>query len=189
MTQPVVSLVCIADRPRMLPVLIACLRAQTFDAWELIVLDQANDGAIQGVVTAADDPRVQWIPVPNHHDWGQTEKVKAAQTIARGDVLGFPNDDAYYAPCYLARMVAMLDDATLDLVYCDWIFDKFNYLPMVVAPKTGHIDVGGFLVRRQTFMAIGWDDRGDTGDGIFVEHIVASGARHARIAACYYVKN
>lgn len=184
---PRVHVICAADRPRHLRVLLAALRVQTFEAWRCTVLDQSGTGECAAEALAAGDMRISGRPVVRYGDWGQTAKWELAQQ-ADEDYLLFPADDAYYAPPFLQRMVAALDGG-LDLVYCDWVYDVLGYGGMTGNPRTGYIDVGGFMVRRTTLLAVGWEDRSHEGDGHLVETLVAHGARHGRVTGLYYVKN
>jgi hypothetical protein len=125
-----VSIIALADRPERLPVLVWSLMAQTHQAWELVVLNQSGasdvDRQCGGWKEAAGPRRVQVVDVPRVGDWGQTQKEWAAQTWAHGDVLMFPNDDAYYVPTALATLVESLQ-AGNDLAVCGWLYDLFNY--------------------------------------------------------------
>lgn len=186
-----VRLICVSDRPGQLMVLIHALNAQTMDDWALTVCDQSIGSDSYHVLSETGwdrDNRIAIELVDRFDDWGQTAKWRESLDSDE-ECLGFPADDAYYAPVYLERMVAALD-AGNDLVYCDWVYDANGYQPvMPVEPRVGLIDVGGFLVRRSVLLDVGWDDRGHEGDGKLVERIVANGYKHARVPGLLYVKN
>ncbi len=192
---PIVSFIVLADRPQALRVLLAALEAQTEPAWEALILDQSDpDRALITTAYASHytcrPERLSYHRVVRRGDWGQAEKFVAAG-LARGEFVGFPNDDAYYCPAYVERMMRWSSEA--DLLYCDWVsrsdLGRDTYVPMTGAPIVGHIDVGGFLVRRSVLLAHGWPDRGPTGDGALVESLVRAGARPLRVPGCLYVKN
>lgn len=193
---PNVSFVCISDRPDALRQLIACLRLQGDPAWELLVLDQTPEAScLQPVkdAKALGEERVTWYAVPRIGDVGQTMKL-AYTRLARGEYLCFPNDDAYYVPAFVSRMVWYAREANLDLVYCDWLFDRADntvpYRYMEAVPMHGRIDIGGFIVRKEVLIADGWPDRGEGGDGRLVERIAAN-YRHGCVPNhnVLYVKN
>lgn len=184
-----VSVICLADRPMRLPLLVWSLMAQTHADWELIVLDQSANGCVMHHVNSLHgESRIRVQVVPNRGDWGQAEKERAARECAAGDALMFPQDDAYYAPPALELMVAKLH-AGSDMALCGWLYDQFGYVPMPPDPRVGRVDVGGFMVRRSTFLAVGWPFRSQTGDGQLVESLVASGARVGTEAGILYVRN
>lgn len=161
---------------------------QTVADWELLLLEQRCEATAE--ISWA-DPRIRRDQVHDWRDWGQTEKARAVDRVA-GTYVGFPNDDAYYAPRYLELMLAAAAAAVADLVICDWVSagDAGQpYARYFAATATGHIDVGGFLVRRSLMQTHGWPDRGPTGDGALVESLVRQGARVAKVPAVLYVKN
>lgn len=189
---PRVSLICLSDRPAHLRLFVAAMMLQTCPHWEVSVLDQSEHRGVIDVVNGAADHRITRHVVPRLGDWGQAEKMRHVAAVA-GDFVGFPNDDAYYCPLYLELMLEAVDRASLDLVYCDWVsasdFGRHTYVGYEAQPRTGYIDVGGFLVRRSLLEVHGWPDRGPTGDGHLIEGLVRAGVRHARVPRLLYVKN
>lgn len=189
-----VSVICVADRPERLPLLAWSLAAQSHPDWELVVLDQTEQR--QAVRYLEDLPlgpltdRVTVMRVPRQGDWGQTEKEAAARSPrVTGDVLMFPADDAYYVPIALERLVRALEHGA-DLALCGWVYDLMGYRPMPPTPAIGHVDVGGFAVRRSTFLAHGWPSKGQTGDGELVVSLASTpGVRVALVPETLYVKN
>jgi hypothetical protein len=186
-----VSVICVADRPERLPCLVWSLIAQTHKEWELLVLDQSDDGNVTkhlGSALAASGNRIATERVARVGDWGQSMKEHYAKSWGCGDALMFPSDDAYYMPPALAEMGAALDYGS-DLAVCGWVYDIPGYVPMPPAVTVGRVDVGGFMVRRSVFQRIGWPCKEQTGDGYFVEACVSRGANVAFCPSTLYVKN
>ncbi len=185
---PTVSLICLTDRPLHLQHFLAMLALQTYQHWDLTVLDQGGNSCAHFY----EDARIRWTAVPDRRDWGQTEKMSAVAKVT-GEYVGFPNDDGYYCPAYLTQMVAAGQARAADLVYCDWVsahdMGRDGYVPYQGAPVIGYLDVGGFLVRREVMLRHGWPDRGPTGDGVLIESLVKSGITHVRVPKTLYVKN
>jgi hypothetical protein len=186
-----VSILCVADRPMRLPLLVWSLMAQTHTDWELLILDQSERGYAAWYLGALleQESRIKTVFVTRRGDWGYVEKLAAARELATGDVLMFPQDDAYYTPNALAEFVSALERGA-DLALCGWLYDLFGYQPMPPCPNVGRVDVGGFMVRRSTFLEHGWPD-GDaqTMDGRFIERLVASGVRWESCPGILYVRN
>jgi len=185
-----VSVICVADRAERLPLLVWSLIAQTHQDWELLVLDQSGQapGVLQYVLLPDHvHARVRLWSVERIGDWGQAAKEMAGQSLAQGDVLMFPADDAYYVPTALTRMVEAIE-AGSDLALCGWLYDLFGYAPMPPTPAVGHVDVGGFAVRRATFLEHGWPSKGQTGDGELVVSL-ASRYKVARLPEVLYAKS
>lgn len=189
-----VSIIVLADRPTLLPVLVWSLLAQTYRNWELLILDQTTDTSAAKYCTEALEVaqarghRVDLLPVERRGDWGQAEKERAAEEWASGDALLFPNDDAYYVPAALRLFVEKLQ-AGNDLAVCGWLYDLFEYAAMPPNTQVGHIDVGGFMVTREMFARSGWPNKGQTGDGELVQGFLRLGARVGLVPNCLYVKN
>lgn len=188
-----VSVICVSDRPERLPLLVWSLIAQTHQDWELFVLDQSGaEGDEPGVrqyipwLPGRVFDRVTFAKVRRVGDWGQTMKEQAAKRLATGDLLMFPADDAYYTPTALAEMVKVVEQGA-DLALCGWLYDLMGYHPMPPTPAVGHVDVGGFAVRRSVFLEHGWPSKEQTGDG---ELVVSLAAKHkvGLIHGVHYVK-
>lgn len=190
--KPIVSVMISAyNRPKQLPVLLGALQAQTMPHWEALVLDESPRHVNLPVVDALGDPRVRYIECPHANDWGQTSKLKAAKNKARGQWFMFTNDDAYYVPTALHQFTHTAIGWNLELVYSDWLYDQFGYVAWPVQPKTGHIDVGGFMIKAETFKRFAdlWRVGVQTGDGEFIEKLVSSGVKHGKAPGVLYVKN
>lgn len=193
---PDVSFIVASDRPNCLRHLIACLRLQNHQAWELIVLDQTPRASCLPPVLEAEalgETRVFWEAVPKVGDVGQSMKM-AYTRFARGEFVCVPMDDAYYVPSFLDQMLWTARTFNYDLVYCDWLWNAADqttpYRHMVVAPVFSRIDVGGFMVNREALIADGWEYRGEGGDGKLVERLAAK-VRHGTVPQNHilYVKN
>lgn len=201
-----VSVICVADRPERLPVLVWSLHAQTYRNWELLVLDQTSDGsAMRYLDTLPEtlDAHIAVERVERVGDWGQSAKERAARTATvTGEVFIFPADDAYYVPTALATFVKALERGA-DMALCGWLCGSIRlsvaghkvhdngsgYVAKPPTPAVGHVDVGGFMVRRETFLAHGWPDKSHEGDGKLVLALLRSGARLAAVPDILYVKN
>lgn len=184
-----ISVICVSDRPALLPILVWSLVAQTHQDWELLILDQSEDGnATRHVRDLRRDSRIAVERVARIGDWGMSVKERAALTKSDGNMLMFPNDDAYYVPRALAH-VARYAAAGADLVLFGWLYDLFDYAPMPPNPHVGHVDVGGFAVRQSVFASTGWPTKDQTGDGQMVEHWAGSGIQVGMCPNTLYVKN
>lgn len=100
------------DRPGLLAEAIASVRAQTYENWDLIVVDDASDPP----ASITDDPRCAIMR--NVRSVGGAEAKNAGAFLARGDLVAFLDDDDLYAPSYLERAVAILsENPELDVVF------------------------------------------------------------------------
>lgn len=134
--QPRVS-VCIAsyNHAQYLPAAIESVLAQTYDDFELIIVD---DGSTDGSLDIAESyarrfpDRVRVHTHDNHVNRGISETVNAAYGLTQGEFwMGLPSDDLLY-PEKLARQVEFLDaHPSVGWVYSygDWIDADGQPLP------------------------------------------------------------
>jgi hypothetical protein len=176
--------------------LLSSLVVQTNENWEAIIMSEAMDAdnydAITNVVEVLDDDRLRLVMCARHHkDWHQTVKKMGANDHAKGEMLCFPNDDVYYVPTFVQRVMESVRAYGHDLVYCDWLNPEFGYSVHAAAPAVGHIDVGGFAVSARAWNTTkdAWQCGSQTADGEYVEAVVRANFRHAKIPGVCYVKN
>jgi glycosyltransferase involved in cell wall biosynthesis len=110
---PVVSVVVIfKDAKAFLVDAIESVRAQTFGAWELLLVDDGStDGstAIACSQTAAGDARVHYLQHPGHVNRGMSATRNLGISRARGEFVAFLDADDVLVPTALAEQVALLD--------------------------------------------------------------------------------
>ena len=84
------------------------LRAQTFQDWELVIVDDGSPDDTQAVIEPyLADPRLRLIRLAKNGGLGAALNTATAE--ARGRYLAYlPSDDVYY-PDHLARLVDRLD--------------------------------------------------------------------------------
>jgi glycosyltransferase involved in cell wall biosynthesis len=200
---PLVS-VCIGtyDRPHLLRGLLAALQAQTHPNWEAFVCDESdladrdsNDeielSPAWHAVNQVNDPRIKHVDAaPYVGDWHRRSKLRAAAKC-NGDYLMFPQDDSYYVPTALAEFVKAATAGDYGLIYCNWLNPQDGHTMWPGNPKVGHIDIGGFMVRRDVFELVPWTDASQIGDGRWVEDMIAvPEVRHGLAGrGVLYVKN
>jgi glycosyltransferase involved in cell wall biosynthesis len=122
------------NHSRYLPQRLDSILAQTFEDFELIILDDAStDNSREIIESYANDPRVKTIF--NAENNGNTFKQwNLGLTHARGEYIWFAESDDYADPTLLETLVDRLDrHANVGLAYCQsWVVDEnsnklFNY--------------------------------------------------------------
>ncbi|HKH49911.1 MAG TPA: glycosyltransferase, partial [Thermoanaerobaculia bacterium] len=99
---------------------LASLRAQTFSAWEAVVVDDGSTDRTAEIAreTAAFDPRVRVVAGPGQGP-GAARNTGLAQ--ARSDWLLFLDADDLLEPTHLERMAGVLEDSgEMDGAICGW---------------------------------------------------------------------
>src|SRR5882724_5904430 len=101
--QPLVTVILTTrDRPRFLSIALTCYQQQTYPNHELIVVDDGEKFPVDEAAVTAVDGRL--IRVPAGTTLGAKLNLGAAE--ARGSLCQNFDDDDWYAPRFLARMVS-----------------------------------------------------------------------------------
>lgn len=90
------------NRPVLLAEAIASVRSQTYEGWDLIVVDDASEPP----AIVPEDSRIELIR--NECSCGGAESKNVGVRRATGELIAFLDDDDLYAPTYLERAVAAL---------------------------------------------------------------------------------
>jgi glycosyltransferase involved in cell wall biosynthesis len=91
--------------------------AQTFEPFELLVVDDGSTDDTPAVLAAVDDPRVHRVRHPRNYGISRTRNT--ALGLARGEWLAFLDDDNEWAPEYLERQLAFaLSRPEAGVAYC-----------------------------------------------------------------------
>ncbi len=154
---------------------VASVRAQTYAAWECIVVDDGSTDDTAAVVKrlVEEDGRVRYVARPNG---GQAAARNTGLREARGDIVAFLDSDDLWLPEKLEAQLAVLDERGVDLVYTDgYIFsddgtelreERFHILPgeargtemfrtLFASNRIGTLSV---LMRRSALDAVGLFD-------------------------------
>lgn len=154
-TAPLVSVVLPThNRAAVLPRAIASVQAQTYPAWELIVVDDASTDETPGLVRELADPRIFLLslPIPCGHP---ARPRNIGWTLARGVYVAYLDDDNAWRPHHLEKLVAA---AEAHPAAAGAYGGRCNHLPdgtreEVVDPRHG-IDTGDGLHRRDVLSLI-----------------------------------
>jgi glycosyltransferase involved in cell wall biosynthesis len=86
---------------------LACLDQQTFRDFELIVVDQNPDDRLTPIVAAY----VESYPLRHLRAApGVSRARNLGMRQARGEIIGFPDDDCWYLPCTLERLANAFEE-------------------------------------------------------------------------------
>lgn len=116
--------------------------------------------------------------------------------FARGRYVCFPSDDNYYVPTFGERLYSFAKKFKLDLAYCDFVYDDRvvgSYQVIRAQPLIGHIDKGGFILKREKFPGFKTDRRDHRvewyADGMMIESLRTTGIRFGKIGDVLWVHN
>ncbi|MEZ5905051.1 MAG: glycosyltransferase family A protein [Geminicoccaceae bacterium] len=114
MPRPTVSVIIIFLDPgaRFLAEAIASVRAQTFDDWELLLVDDGSSDAsseLARAAAAAEPDRIRYLEHQGHANRGMSASRNLGVSAARGRYLTFLDADDVYLPDRLLHHVGILD--------------------------------------------------------------------------------
>ena len=102
------------------------VRAQTFQDWELVLVDDNGDGPVRertkALVARAGDPRIRWVPSPGPPGAGRARNLGIRATTA--PLVAFLDDDDTWLAGKLAAQVPLFErparsgERPVGLVYC-----------------------------------------------------------------------
>ncbi|HKP26705.1 MAG TPA: glycosyltransferase [Dongiaceae bacterium] len=114
--RPLISIILpTRDRAALLPAAIASIQAQSYDHWELLVVDDGSRDATLAVVTGyLKDPRIRLLQSGGK---GVAAARNTAMAQAEGQLFAYLDSDNSWQPEFLEISTSHLLERNLDLVY------------------------------------------------------------------------
>ncbi len=140
---------------------LASLRAQRWEHWEALVVDDGSEDDTRAVVAelSATDPRIRLI-VSEHV--GVCAARNTGITAARGALIAFLDSDNEWTPAYLETMVSVMIRRNLDAAYATLLVRTTSgprYRASQVTPAAlrvaNHVDVNVLVVRSSVLQQVG----------------------------------
>lgn len=110
------------NRSKLLPRMINSVLAQTFNNWELIIMDDGSTDTTEDVVKAFSDQRIKFFKSSNS---GASDKRNKGVNLASGKYIIFLDSDDEAKPSWLEELTSNLVDIKESIVTCGW--EKYNY--------------------------------------------------------------
>lgn len=108
--------------------IVACLQSvltQTFQDFEIIVVDDASADDTKARVASVEDPRIQYIA--HAQNWGGAAARNTGIRAARGEFIAFLDSDDTWAPEKLAQQLACIESRGPDYgVVYTWFIGRDN---------------------------------------------------------------
>jgi glycosyltransferase involved in cell wall biosynthesis len=112
--QPLVSVITIfLNEERFLEDAIRSVFAQTYDSWELLLVDDGSTDASSALARGWADQypgRVRYLEHPGHENLGMSATRNLGFREARGELIALLDGDDVYGPGKLATQVAQLEE-------------------------------------------------------------------------------
>jgi glycosyltransferase involved in cell wall biosynthesis len=113
------------NRLELLSNAISSVIRQTFEDFEIIIVDDASTSDIQSVVSRFSDPRIHLL---NHFEnGGEAVARNTGLAAAKADLIAFLDDDDEWMPEKLARQVELLESSPPEIAATYTAFLWFNW--------------------------------------------------------------
>lgn len=159
---PAVSVVVpTRDRAHLLGRAVASVLAQSFEDFELIVVDDGSTDDTPGRIRGLEDPRVRYL---QQDPIGAGAARNRGATAARGEYLTFLDSDDEAEPMWLEKLLETLEATGAPIAFCGLRYVEEDGREDVRPPVpwgpifenwTASFKAGTFVLRRDLFEAVG----------------------------------
>lgn len=186
-------LVTANSKPDALRITLGSLKLQKDIKSELIVSNNASNAAtLSKISKVCAEFGAQCIVNSQPECYSATNLLSQ---YAIGRYVCFPSEEDYYTPIFGRQLLTHAKRFKLHLAYCDCLYDSRytgSYEVMRVQPIIGHIDKGGFILRRNLFN--GWPETPTTPcaafcDGLLIENLRANGINYGKVCEVLWCHN
>ncbi len=158
------------NRPIMVRNAIESVLAQTYQSFEMIVVDSSESPETRDLASSYHDPRIRYLFEPRVSGVFMPSRAKNAGIKAsKGEFIAFLDDDDTWYPLKLEKQIPAFNDPTVGVVYCLYETVKDGkVIPRKKPTWSGHIYKkmleGHFVppstavVRKKCFDAVGLFD-------------------------------
>ena len=167
MEEPIVSVITSTyNRSEKLIRAINSVIDQSFEDWEMIVVDDASTDDTEDRVGEIDDDRVKYIKLGKNFG-NDTRPKNTGIMTAKGRYIAFLDDDNVYRKDHLQALVSAMEKSNVDCVYGDrfltvdgepqglGVYSEYN--PMLLLVRN-YIDTSDVLMKRETIFDLGGFD-------------------------------
>lgn len=140
--------------------------AQTYQNWELIIIDDCSSDSSPEIAKryAEHDSRIRYYR--NEHNLKLPKSLNRGFSLSKGDYLSWTSDDNLYLPEAIEKMVLSLKSEIADFVFasCDLIDENGNVFETYLVPNAsecksrilgGNIVGACFMYTRKVYMQVG----------------------------------
>lgn len=156
------------NRPERLIAAIESVKNQTFEDWEMIIVDDCSTDTTEQVVKGYLDDKIKYIRLAEN--FGNDTRPKNVGIMAStGEYVSFLDDDNTYRPDHLQSLINVLEREEVDGVYGDRFIHINNephgigvhsdFDPMLLMTRN-YIDTSDVLLKRDFLFDLGgFDER------------------------------
>lgn len=164
------------DSEQKVRAMYACVHSllcQTYDDFEIYI---HHDGPLDNPKIAEDfrnlSHKIVFIDnLERKGQWGFFHRHNTAMIEPHADWVLFTNEDNYYTPIFLERMISTANSYNSKMVHCNTVHSHFNYDVLNTSVIRGGIDMGSFISHMDLVKITPWTDYHDQADGVYAEKI------------------
>jgi len=149
------------------------LLSQTYDNYEIYIHHDGpvNDKTLPDKFRKLSDKIVFIDNLEHKGNWGFYHRHNVSMMEPHADWIVYTNEDNYYVPIFLQRMVETAKLFNTQMVYCDTLHSHYNYNILNTSIRIGGIDMGSFMTHMDLIKKTPWTDFVSFADGIYAEKI------------------
>ena len=174
--------ICIAaylnDSQKRVDSLFACVYSilcQTYENFEIYIHHDGplNDKELPKKFTSISE-KIKFIDnLEKKGSWGFHHRRDISLMEPSPEWVLFTNDDNYYMPVFLERMIEKAVENKSKMVFCDCVLSSHNYKVLDTKVKVCRIDLGSYISHIDLVKATPWTDFSLYADGIYAKKIAA----------------
>lgn len=176
------------NNPNGLGQFLYCLKAQTHDNWEAVVMHDGPGPDSRRLVDSIGDPRIRFYEREHRGAYGHPHREEGVR-LCTGDVVGVTNEDNWYAPVYFEWMLHTMQAHGADFVYCNTLHSYCGWCVLDARIEPAHIDCGGWLAQRAVVDGLPWRDLSYGGDWTYISDLMTRVKKHVKVPGIIFVHN
>ncbi len=115
--KPKVSVIIVTyNRPQLLPLAIKSVLGQTYQDFEILIIDNGIEQPAKKILAGLDDSRIKYLPQIENTDCSGGKNIGIKYAI--GEFVAFLDDDDIWLPEKLELQVKALEQATSEVGFC-----------------------------------------------------------------------
>lgn len=178
------------------PQIISSLICQSENNWELMLIDDNENGDTKKIVDSYNDPRIKYIKKDRVGNYGHPLRKWALDELREVscDLVCVSNPDNYYTPNFIKEVrQAFKKSHTAVAVYPDKMVHSYKNWDIIPCKlERGYLDCGGVVIKKDVACEVGWSNEKDhSADWTFFSDIASrySWINFIPMKGCFFVHN
>lgn len=151
------------------------LLCQTYDNYEIYIHHDGplNDSTLAEKFRKLSNKIVFIDSLEHKGHWGFYHRHNISLMEPHPDWVIYTNEDNYYVPVFLERMINAAVSNNTKMVYCDMLHSHYQWNLFETYPELCRIDMGSFMTHIDLIKDTPWTDYDAGADGKYAEKVAA----------------